>query len=140
MPESVHKILVLWTDSLSGVILLIGQLSEEIRESRNKDLKYSGEVIRGKHLGYQRNKTFFIYLCFPRFQFFRVWENRLKRLKNKFARSIRTIRPSKESEDFISSDATTINVILMRLAKKFLIIIMKSKGFYVFMHFVMNTV
>jgi hypothetical protein len=33
-----HKILVHGTDIVSGVILPIGQLSEETREFRNKDL------------------------------------------------------------------------------------------------------
>lgn len=52
MPDSVHKILVLGADIVSGAILPIGQLSEETQESRNKALKYSGEVIRGKYLGH----------------------------------------------------------------------------------------
>jgi hypothetical protein len=55
----VHKILVHGSDIVSGVILRIGQLSKETQESRNKDLKYSGEVTRGKYVGHQRIKFFF---------------------------------------------------------------------------------
>jgi hypothetical protein len=51
MPDSTHKTVIHGTDIVSGAILPIGQLSGETRESRNNDLKYSGEVIRGKHLG-----------------------------------------------------------------------------------------
>jgi hypothetical protein len=39
MPASVHKVLVHGADIISGAILPIGQLSEEVQESRNMDLK-----------------------------------------------------------------------------------------------------
>jgi len=52
MPNSAHKKLVLGDDIVSGAILPIGQLPEETQEYRNKDPKYSGDVIRGKHLGH----------------------------------------------------------------------------------------
>ena len=41
MPSNVHKILVLGTDIVSGVILSLVQLSEKSQEFGNKDRKYS---------------------------------------------------------------------------------------------------
>jgi hypothetical protein len=52
MPDSVYKILVFGADIVPGAILPIGQLPEETQEYRNKDLKYSGDVIRGNQLGH----------------------------------------------------------------------------------------
>ena len=50
MPSSVHKILVLGADIVSGAILSLVQLSEEAQEFINKDRKYSR---REKNLGHE---------------------------------------------------------------------------------------
>jgi hypothetical protein len=58
MPASGHKILVHAADIVSGAILPIRQLSEEVQESRNKDSSTSEEDTREKYLGHQRMEMF----------------------------------------------------------------------------------
>jgi hypothetical protein len=63
MPASVVKILVHGADIVSGIIMPVGQFSEEAKESRNR--KYLEEFIGKKYLGHQRKVMFSIYFWFP---------------------------------------------------------------------------
>jgi hypothetical protein len=58
VPATVVKVLVHGADIVSGVIIPVGQFSEEAQESRNKDCKCLEEFIRKKYLGHQRKLMF----------------------------------------------------------------------------------
>jgi len=57
MPASVHKILLHGSLVISAALLLIGQMSEEAQEARNKDLKNVRENYSKNVLGLRQMKT-----------------------------------------------------------------------------------
>jgi hypothetical protein len=105
---SVHKIMVHEADIVSGAILLIGQLSEETPESRNKDLIYSRRSHSRKISQSSINEEGFNVLLVSLDPL--IWSVReipIKATKTYLPEALKLLAVPKEWEDLSSSDSPT---------------------------------
>jgi hypothetical protein len=100
MLASVHKVLVHGADTVSGAILLIGQLSEDAQESRNKDLKYFRSSHSRKISRSSTNEDVFNLLLVSSDPLI----SRLRKLPKKATKELEDLSSSEASSDAVTTE------------------------------------